>query len=364
MEKFILKNFTLIRVLIAILIGVLISIVLIFLISTTPGESLKYFFTGQLLSKSRLSNIFEMAAPMILCGVAISIAFQAEQFNVGAEGAFFISAAVGTAFAVSTHMPVYLHIPLILLVSAVTGALWGAIPGLLKAKLGASELVASLMMNYIAYYLALFLINYYFRDKSAGFLVSLKLPETAWYPQFLKGTRIHLGVVISLLFAVGGYFYLYHTTSGLQIRLTGYNQKFARFGGINITKVIIFSQVLSGAIAGIAGSGEVMGIHHRFTWQLLPGYGWDGVIVAIIGRNHPLLVIPASLFLAYLRVGGQVLNLMADVPSELVAVIQSAIILLITAEAFLGQWRYRITRREAEREEALLQAGKGEAVNE
>ncbi len=355
MEKFILKNFTLIRVLIAILIGVLISIFLIFVISSVPGESLKYFFTGQLASKGRISNIFEMAAPMIFCGVGIAIAFQAQQFNIGAEGAFLISAAVGTAFAVSTNLPPIIHIPMILIVAAVTGAIWGFIPGILKAKLGASELVSSLMLNYVAYYLSLFLIRTYFRDKSAGFLVSHKLPEALWFPQFIPGTRIHAGVVLAILFAFAAYYYLYHTTSGLEIRLTGYNKKFARFGGINIIKVIILSQVMMGAIAGLGGMSEIMGIHHRFQWQISPGYGWDGVIVAIIGRSHPLLIILSSLFLAYLRVGGQVLNLMADVPSELVAVIQSAIILLITAEAFLGKWKYKITRREAEREEAEIE---------
>jgi len=118
-----------------------------------------------------------------------------------------------------------------------------------------------------------------------------------------------------------------------------------------VFKVIIISQVIGGFIAGIAGMTEVMGIHRRFNWQMSPGYGWDGVVVAIIGRNHPISIIFASLFLAYLRVGGQVLNLLSDIPSEMVTVIEAIIILLITAEAFLEQWRYRITIKEAERKE-------------
>ncbi len=353
MEKFILKNFNLMRTIIAIAIGVAISILLIYLISATPAGSLKYFFAGPFLSKSRLSNVLEMASPIILCGVAIAVAFQAEQFNIGAEGALYISAAVGTAFAVSTHMPAIIHIPLVILVAAAVGAAWGFIPGILKAKLGASELVATLMMNYIAYFLGLYLINYHFRDKSAGFLVSYELPETAWLGQFIPGTRMHWGIILSAVIAVLVYFFLYHTTIGYEIRMTGFNRKFARFGGINIVKVVILSQVISGALAGIGGITEVMGIHHRFNWQLSPGYGWDGVIVAIIGRNHPILIIFAALFLSYLRVGGQILNLMADVPTELVSVIQAIIILLITAEAFLSRWKYRITILEAEREEGI-----------
>ncbi len=352
MEKFILKYFTLIRTLIAILVGVIISIVLIYLISKTPAYSLKQFLLGPILSKSRLANVFENASPIIFCGVAIAIAFQAKQFNVGAEGALFLSAAIGTAFAVSTHMPALPHVILILVVAGLTGAAWGWIPGVLKAKWGASELVSSLMMNYVAYFLGLYLINSHFRDKSAGFLVSLPLPKTAWLPQIIPGTRIHVGIILAVIFALLGYYFLYHTTTGYEIRTTGNNDKFARFGGINVVKVVILSQVISGMIAGFGGMTEVMGIHHRFNWQNSPGYGWDGVIVAIIGRNHPILIIFAALFLSYLRVGSQVLNLMADVPSELVAVIQAIIIILITAEAFLSQWKYKITMKQASLEEA------------
>lgn len=223
---------------------------------------------------------------------------------------------------------------------------------MLKAKWGASELVSSLMMNYVAYFAGLYLINSHFRDKDAGFLVSLRLPETAWLPQLIPGTRLHIGILLSIIFALLGYYFLYHTTSGYEIRTTGNNAKFAKFGGINVVKVVILSQVISGMVAGIGGMTEVMGLHHRFNWQNSPGYGWDGVIVAIIGRNHPILIIFAALFLSYLRVGSQVLNLMADVPSELVAVIQAIIIILITAEAFLSQWKYRITMKQAELKEA------------
>lgn len=352
MEKWILKYFTLIRVMIALLIGVAVTILMIFIISEYPTDSLKYFFTGPLTSKGRLFNIFEMAAPMIFCGVAIALSFQANQFNLGAEGSFLISAAVATAFAVSTNMPLFIHIPLVLLVAAATGAAWSFIPGILKAKWNANELVSSLMMNYVAFYLSLYLINSHFRDKSAGFLVSLRLPDTALFHQILPGTRMHFGIILSVIVAILAYFFLYHTTSGYEFRQTGYNKNFAKFGGVNIIKIIILSQVLLGVVSGLGGISEVMGIHGRFLWQNQPGYGWDGIIVAIIGRSHPILIIFSSLLLAYLRVGGQVLNLMGDVPAELVNVIQSLIILLITAEAFLGRWKYRITRRQAEKEEA------------
>ncbi len=353
MEKFVLRYFNLIRTIIAIIIGVVISVFLIYLISKDPLFSLRSFLLGPLLSKSRFSNVIETASPIIFCGLAIAIAFQAKQFNIGAEGSLFLGAAVGTAFAVSTNLPGFLHIPMVLLTAGLTGACWGFIPGILKAKWNASELVSSLMLNYVAYFLGLYLINFHFRDKQAGFLVSHQLPETAWLNQFIPGTRIHWGILLSLAFALLVYYFLYHTTTGYELRTTGFNERFARFGGISVFKIIILCQVMLGFIAGIGGMTEVMGIHRRFNWQMSPGYGWDGIVVAIIGRNHPLLIIAAAFFLSYIRVGGQVLNLLSDVPSEMVFVIQSIIILLITAEAFLSQWKFRITVREAEKQEAL-----------
>jgi simple sugar transport system permease protein len=299
--------------------------------------------------------MIESASPILFCGLAIAVAFQARQFNVGAEGSLYLGAAVGTAFAVSTRMPAYLHIPLVLLVAGGVGAAWNFIPGLLKAKWRASELVSSLMFNYVAYFLGLYLINFHFRDKGSGYLVSLQLPKTAWLQQFIPNTRIHWGIVLSIVFAVLVYLFLYHSTTGYEVRMTGFNEKFARFGGIRVVKVVILSQLILGLIAGIGGMTEVMGIHRRFNWQDFPGpgYGWDGVVVAIIGRNHPLLIIAASFFLSYMRVGGQVVTLMSDVPAEMVKVIQSIIILLITAEAFLSQWRYRITVSEAAKKETV-----------
>ena len=349
MEKFVLKYFTLIRTLIAVAIGLVISVSLIYLVSKDPGYSLQSFLLGPFLSRSRFFNLIETASPVIFCGLAIAVAFQARQFNVGAEGCLYLGAAVGTAFAVSTRMPAFLHIPLVLLVATGVGAIWGSIPGILKARWNASELVASLMLNYVAYFLGLYLINFHFRDKQAGYLVSYQLPQSAWLAQFIPDTRMHWGILLSFVCAVLVWMFLYHTTTGYEIRMTGFNERFARFGGINVVRIIVACQLIMGLLAGLGGMAEVMGIHRRFLWQSTPGWGWDGVVVAIIGRNHPLLIIAASFFLAYLRVGGQVLNLMSDVPSEMVTVIQWIIILLITAEAFLSRWRFRIMVRQAER---------------
>jgi len=350
MGKFLLKYFHYLRTFIVVLIGVLISVFLIFIISKTPGASLREFFLGPFGSAGRFSNIFETATPMIFTGVAIAVVFQASQFNVGAEGALYLGAVAGTTFAVSQNLPGFIALPVTFVIAIAAGLLWGFIPGIIKAKWNANELVSTLMLNYVAYFLGLYLINYYFRDKNAGYLASKVLPESAWLPQIFTGTRFHTGIILAFATAVGVYILLYRTTLGYEIRITGENINYARYAGINVVKIIILSQVISGGLAAMGGITEVMGISRRFNWQASPGYGWDGVIVAIIGRNHPLKIIAAALFLAYLRVGGQILNLMTDVPAEMVSVIQSVIILLITAEAFLSTWNFRLTKKFAELE--------------
>ena len=351
MRKSILKYFDLIRILTSILIGIIVTICIIFIVSDEPEISIHSLFLGPIFSKSRFGSFIETASVILFCGIAVAIPFTAGQFNLGAEGALFIGATAGTAVAISTKMPPYLHIPLVLMAAGAAGALWGLLPGILKAKWNVNELVTSLMLNYVAYYIGLYVINYHFRDKAAGFLVSYKLPETTWLSQFVPGTRIHTGIFISLIFAIIAYLGLFHTRLGYEIRTCGSNIEFARYGGLNIFKVIVITSVIGGFVAGIGGMSEVMGIYRRFNWNTQPGYGWDGVVVAIIGRNNPLLIILASLFLAYLRVGGGMLNLLSDIPTEMVSVIQAIIILLITAEAFLSEWKNKIIVKEAKSKE-------------
>ncbi len=357
MESFILRYFNFIRTLIAIGIALVLALVLIVIISTTPGFSLVSFLTGPVSSLRSFGTVLEFASPIIFCGLAIAVSFKAQVFYIGAEGAFYIAAAVGTAFALSVSFPWYIHVPLVLIVTGTAGALWGGISGYLKARFGASEIVSALMLNYVAYFLGLYLINYHFRNREAGYMVSYTLPESAQLGQFVPGTRIHAGIVLGLVVAALVYYFFFHTRTGYELRMTGHNEKFARFGGINTFKVVLVAPMLTGMIAGIGGITEVMGIHERFNWQNSPGYGWDGVIVAIIGKNHPAFIVLASLLLAYLRVGGQQLKLMSDVPAELVLLIRSLMILLVTAEGLLSHWRNRLKIREvAEGKEARQNA--------
>lgn len=349
MRKFILRYFDVIRVLLSITIGLLLAFLVMFLVSEDPILSIRSLLVGPFASRGRFSNIFETATPLIFCGLAASIPFQAKQFWVGAEGSLYFGGALGTAFALSTKLPPGLHHLVLLGFVFFVGMATGIIPAILKVYLKINEFVVSLMLNYIFYFSGLYLINFHFRDKQAGYLVSYALPATTLLSKLIPKTRIHLGIIFALLAAFLVYLFIFHTKWGYEIRMVGANLNFAKYGGINIKRVIILSIVLGGGIAALGGIIEVMGIHGRFNWQTSPGIGWNGIMAAIIAGNHPLLIIVTSLFISYLITGAQVVNLMSDIPAEMITVIQAIIILLVTSQAFLEFWRHRMLLKEAEK---------------
>jgi len=191
-------------------------------------------------------------------------------------------------------------------------------------------------------------------------MVSFKLKASALIPNLIPKTRIHFGlfIVIGMIFIT--YYFLYRTKWGYSIRMTGLNQKFADYSGINTTSVIVYSQVIGGIIAGIGGATELLGMYTRFQWQTLPGYGWDGMMVAILARNNPALVPVAAFLLAFLRIGADLMARMTDVPSEVVSIIQAIMIIFVAAESFLATWRHRMVVKRAKEEINV----KGVSLNE
>ncbi|HLT58347.1 MAG: ABC transporter permease [Limnochordales bacterium] len=337
--------FEVLRTLVAVALALALGLLIIYLVSEEPWEAFATLVTGPLTTTRRFGNFIEMAIPLIFTGLAISVVFQASQFNIGAEGQLFLGAVAATMVGIAFQLPPFLHVTAALGAAILAGALGGLVPGFLKARWGANELVSSLMLNYVYYRLGLYIINYHFRDERAGAMVSFRLAETAWLHQFWPPTRLHGGLFIALAAVVLTYLFLYHTRWGYALRMTGINASFAAYSGIAVGTVILYAQVLSGGIAGLAGGVEMLGILRRFQWQMMPGYGFDGIIVAILARNHPLLVPLAALFLAYLRTGADIMARMTDVTAEMVTVIQSVMILLVTAQAFLQQYRHRAVVR-------------------
>ncbi|MEG2353839.1 MAG: ABC transporter permease [Clostridium sp.] len=340
-------SYEIIRTVTAITIALLISFIIIFAVSNQPGEAIHIFLTGPFKSMRHFGNVIEMMIPLVFTGLAVSIMFQANEFNLGSEGTFYIGAVAATFIAINITLPAGVHPAVAILFGGLVGAVVGAIPAILKTVFGATELVSSLMLNYICLFFGTYLINNFMRDTSAGSMVSHEFQATAILGKILQPTRLHIGLILAVLAVIFCYLFLYKSKLGYAIRMTGQNPKFAKYSGINTVKVLIMAQIIGGFIAGIGGATEMLGMYTRFGWQQLPGYGWDAIIVAALARNNPILVPISAFFLSFLRVGADMMARGSDVQAEVIAIIQGVMILLIAAERFLAHWKHKKIYKDA-----------------
>ena len=341
------SRFNLLRTILSIIIALGLSFLIIVLVSEQPLVAISKMITGPLGSKRLFANVIELMIPLTFTGVAVSIMFSANQINLGAEGSFHIGGLVGAIVALLIPLPGGIHPIVAILLGGIAGSLFTFIPAMLKIKTSSSELVSSLMLNYLALYFSNYILSYYLRDTNAGAIASHLLPATSKLTMIVKGTNIHVGLIIALLTAVLGYLFLYKSKMGYMLRVTGENEKFAKYSGINIMKVILISQVLGGFIAGIGGSVQLLGMYRRFSWAALLGYGWDAIIVTTLAKKNPLYVPFAAFFLAYIRIGADIMSRQTDVSPEIVSITQGLIIILIVAEQFLSKYKHKIVAREA-----------------
>ncbi len=331
----------------AVLIALVLALALIFLVSSMPGNAIYQFLIGPFASRRQIGNILTTAATISFTGVAVCIMFQASMFNMAAEGANFLGGMAAAVAATALKLPPVLAIIVPMLAGILVGSLIGFIPGILRAKLNANEMVSSLMLNYALLYFGLYILKNFFIDKGAGQVATAKLPAISRLGNIMPKTSVHSGVILVIFVIVLAYIFLYKTRSGYNLRVFGQNPNFARYTGIGVGGVIVSSQVLGGAVAGLGGAVEIMGMYQRFQWTALPGYGWDGIIIAILARNKPQFVPLAALFIAYLRTGANCMNTYADVPKELITVIQAIMMILVTAAALTGGLKQRIAIKEA-----------------
>lgn len=348
MRGWLTKHFSFVRFVIAVSIGILFAVVIIMLISQDPAFAIKKLFTGPLQSKRRFGNVIELMIPLTFAGLSITMMFTANQFNIGTEGAFYAGGAVAGMTALSLSLPPGVSPLISILIGGLLGGVICGISGFLKIKFGTNELVSSLMLNYVAYYLFKYILfNNPFKDPGSGFVSTFKMPVSARLSRIVPGTKIHAGLFVMIIMVLLVWIYMKKTHWGFALKLTGENQLFAKYSGVNVKSVIFTSQLIGGIIGGMGGATQVLGIYERFQWVSLPGYGFDGVIVAILARKNPLMVPLAAFFLAYLRIGSDVMSSSADVTNELVSIIQSIIILFVSAKVFLEAYRQRMVVKEA-----------------
>ena len=358
--------FTLVRGLAAILLALSVAMIFIFISSEEPLTALKYLLLGPVVSFKATGNVFNTTSfltilaamiPTIFSGLAVCVMFSANQFNLAGEGAIMLGGFVGALLGIYLKLNTGLHQVVCVLAGALAGGLIMLIPAILKVKLGASEMVTSLMMNYVVMFVILHFLNFVFADRSKGATQTFPFLETAKIPEIVaNGTKLTWGFVVAIIFVVIIALFMYRTKWGYAIRMIGINQSFAKYSGMQVGAVIILSQVIGGILSGMGGSIEVLGRFNTFLWRELPGYGWLGITIAILAKNNPIFVPFAAFFIAYLNKGCDLMATYSDVPSEMIDIIQAAIFLFFAAEQFLAKYRQRIVVRNAQRDLALQEA--------
>ncbi len=297
------------------------------------------------------------ATPYIFAGLSVALGFRCGLFNIGAEGQFFIGALCSAFVGYSIKgLPAYIHLPLALLGGAAGGAVWGMIPGYLKARFGAHEVVNTIMMNWIAFRLSDWLLNG--PMKASGFRpVTPNVQATAELPRFFADPlRFNWGFVLALLMAYAVYWLLFKTTIGFEIRSVGANPDASKYAGMNIIKNFVLVMALAGGLAGLAGSSQVLGVDHWVGQGFSAGYGFDAIALALLGKSHPFGVVLAALLFGFLRSGATDMQSMAGIPIDIISIIQGLVIIFIAAPDII-RWLYRI--RSLKVENTVLTRGWG-----
>ncbi len=305
-----------------------------------------------------LSESLVATAPYIFAGLAVALGFRCGLFNIGAEGQLFIGALTSVWVGYSIKgLPWVFHLPLALLAGVAGGAIWGAIPGYLKARTGAHEVINTIMLNYVAFRLSDYMLTG--PMQRSGFNpVSPPIERSAWLPKFFPDPlRFHAGFFLALVVAVAVYVFLWKTTWGFEIRTVGANPDAARYAGISVTRNFVLAMALSGGLAGLAGANEVLGVNHYLAQGFSSGYGFDSIALALLGKSHPVGVVFASLLWGLLRTGAIRMQSRARIPIDIIGIIQAMVIVFVAAPAVV-RWIYRIRARE-EVEEAVFTRGWG-----
>jgi ABC-type uncharacterized transport system permease subunit len=275
--------------------------------------------------------------PYIFTGVGVALGFQAGVFNIGAEGQLYMG-AIMAAWAGWTFkgLPSIIHVPLALFVGTLFGGIWGFIPGWLKAKTGAHEVINTIMMNYVAFNFAEYLIRGPFEDPDTPFKTRF-IEESAHLYRFFEGTslRLHLGFVIAIVVAFLVWYVLYKTTWGFEFRSVGLNPHASKYAGIKSSLVTILALSASGAISGLAGAVDMLGVNFRQTQALSTGYGFDAIAIALLANNHPLICIITAMLFGFLRHGSRVMQINTGIPIDIISILQAFIIFFIAAPAII-----------------------------
>jgi general nucleoside transport system permease protein len=343
--------YTLFVTLVAVAIALLFGAMIIAMAGGNPWASYAHIARASFGNIGVFSDTMVKAIPLMLVGLACALAFRMRLWNIGAEGQFFLGAFGASAVVLTPLVPEgspgWVYIPAMIGAGMLCGALWGFIPGILKARFNVNEIISTLMLNYIAVAWNNYFIFAVWTE--GGFQMSRVFPRAAWLPRLtdyssvvpeLRGLTTHAGLLLALIAAAVVWFILYRSQWGYEIRLVGDNRNAARYAGISIARNTVLVMMASGALAGLAGMSEISGVVHRFQGAISPGYGFTGIIVAWLAKLNPVAVVVVSILFGGLILAGREIQ-----PSGIPKLIQGIILVCLIASDFFLRYQIRIARR-------------------
>lgn len=341
---------------VAITLAFAVSALIMLAAGADPVKAFGAMASGAFGSPNSLATTAVRMTPLLLTGLAVALSFRAGVFNVGAEGQLYAGAALGSVVALLLGgLPGILLVPLTLVGGFVGGALWAFVPGWLRAYRGVSEVVTTLMLNFVGILLVSYLVDPIdgpIGEKGASYAQSPVLPSAATLPILIPGTSFHAGLLLGLAVAGVLFVLIDYTALGFRLRMLGRNPIAARFAGIDSAREILTVMLLSGGIAGLAGVVEVIGLRHRLYDHFSPGYGYDGIAVALLARSNPLAVILSALFFGALRAGANAMQQATGIETSVVLVVQALTILFVILAPLSGWARTRALRASGPMDEA------------
>jgi len=312
-------------------------------------EGYQAIFRGAFGGPARIGVTVTKATPLILAGLGVALPLRCGLINLGGEGQVYIGALVATLVAlVFPDLPWAVHMPLVIVAGFAGGALWGAIPGWLRARLGLNELITTIMLSYVAFWIVSYLVHGPLKDpQGGGYPWTVQVPASAVLPMLGKGFRINLGVLLALIAAVASHFLLWRTAFGFEMRAVGAGPQAARLAGIRSGRVTVLTFAIGGGLAGLAGMAEIMGVQFRLSDFFSPGYGWDAIVVAMAGQANPLGVVLMGFFFGALRNGAESASRSIGMPASISLIIQASTLLFIIGSNSVVLRRKLSKRRQA-----------------
>lgn len=323
--------------LVAVALGLAVGAAVIAAGRESPLTAYRAMLDGAAGTGYRFASTLAKATPLMLCGLSVAVAFNAGIWNIGSEGQLYLGgfAAAWVGFTVR-GLPSILHVALCMLAACAAGGLWALFPGWLRVRWGTNEVVTTIMLNHVATLFTSYLVNYPFRVPGSARGATVYVAPTAELARPVEFSRFNVGFFVALGVVAAVWFLMRRTTVGFEWKLVGLNPEFARYSGVQVGQSQLLAMAVSGMLAGLAGSIEALGVHQRFIDNISPGYGFDGILIALMVGNDPLGVVLVSLFFAGLTTGSIGMEQVTRIPSELSAVIQSVIILFAGAQVGLA----------------------------